>query len=218
MNTNNQPQSVELFSGTKSISKIFALQGYKTLTIDINPKTAPDLCIDILDLTSDQLPPVIDLLWASPLCKYFSRASDPKHWLREQISYRNYIYHPLTCEALTSIALLDKTIEIIRIKNPQAWFLENPVGRIHHSAALRSIGHNRYFVNYADFGFPYSKETYIFTNLLLALPEKKTYRYPPGFQTMQTKSKRSIIPDNLIHFLLSQLPGTCNIENIPPSD
>lgn len=214
----NSKQSVELFSGTGSISAVFEKWGYKTLTIDIDRSKKPDCCADIRDLSMDQLPPVIDLLWASPPCTHFSRAAASKHWLREQISYRNYIYHPLTPEALTSLSLIEKTISIIQIKNPPIWFIENPVGRLQHTPAMRSIGHYRYFVNYANYGFPYSKETYIFTNQMLPLPEIRSYSGIRGFRTMQTKNKRSIIPDNLINFLLSHLPGTCNIQNIHPSD
>ena len=47
---------IELFSGTKSISNAFEKKGHEVFTIDNNPKLEPDLCIDILKLTIDDIP------------------------------------------------------------------------------------------------------------------------------------------------------------------
>jgi len=39
---------LELFSGTKSFSKIAEQRGHTCYTIDSNPKSNPDLCLDII--------------------------------------------------------------------------------------------------------------------------------------------------------------------------
>lgn len=201
-------QSVELFAGSGSVSKIFQTYHYQTFTVDNNPLCRPDLCIDILSLKPSMLPPHIDLLWASPLCQFFSRLADPLNWNKKTLSYRNFDYIPLSPGAHVSVGLINKTFEIINHFNPAIWFIENPIGRIHHTQAMRLNGHHRYFVNYADFGFPYSKETYIFTNQFLPLPQKRKYARTSGFQTLKDKNQRPRIPDQLIYFLLNSCPGT----------
>lgn len=75
-------KTIELFSGTKSFSKVATKLGYKTFTIDNNPELNPDLCISILEL--EKLDNDIDYLWASPPCQSFSVASIGKNWKRER--------------------------------------------------------------------------------------------------------------------------------------
>lgn len=195
-------QSIELFSGSGEISLIFQSKGFHTLTVDNNPKLKPDLCIDICELSADILPGSVALFWASPDCTRFSRAAAQKHWTKETISYRNYNYTPATAEAIKAEKLLIRTVQLIQEINPGVWFIENPVGRMPHLPALRNFGHYRYCVNYADWGFSYGKETYIFTNQLLPLPTKVQKRFLPGLRSVSDKSKRSLIPAGLIHFLV----------------
>ena len=76
---------LELFSGTQSISKEFRKRGHKTLTLDNNKifKENTDLCMDVLDLTSDMVIDKLgdpDIIWASPPCTAFSVASISHHW------------------------------------------------------------------------------------------------------------------------------------------
>lgn len=49
-------KTVELFSGTKSFSKVAASLGYSTLTIDNDPSLDPDWCVDILKFNGGGLP------------------------------------------------------------------------------------------------------------------------------------------------------------------
>ena len=43
---------LELFCGTKSMSKAFAASGWETYTVDWNKDFEPDLCADIGTLTA----------------------------------------------------------------------------------------------------------------------------------------------------------------------
>lgn len=43
---------LEIFCGTKSMSKIFEENGWETYTVDIDSKYNPTECIDILDFDS----------------------------------------------------------------------------------------------------------------------------------------------------------------------
>lgn len=72
--------TLELFSGTKSFSKVAAALGHSTYTIDLNPKFAPDLVKDVLELEVSDLPYAPAIVWASPPCTTFSVASISTHW------------------------------------------------------------------------------------------------------------------------------------------
>lgn len=201
--------SIELFSGSGQVSAILKSKGFKTLTIDINPKFNPQLCVDILDLTLEDLPGTVDFLWASPDCSKLSRAAAQRHWKKETVSYRSYKYTALTSESKKSIQLIEKTVSLICALNPKVWFIENPVGRLPHLQSMRSLGHYRYCVNYADWGFPYSKETYIFTNQLLPLPTIVQKRFGNGLRSVEGSYKRSLIPAGLLHFLIDYSTHDC---------
>jgi len=68
------PILLELFSGTGSMGRAFRARGWEVISIDIEPKTNCDICMDVRDLTPRQLPAHPDLIWASPVCCHFSRA------------------------------------------------------------------------------------------------------------------------------------------------
>ena len=68
------PLLVELFSGTGSIGRAFRQKGWDVFAVDLNPKAAADLHIDVLELTPAMLPAHIDAIWASPPCTHYSRA------------------------------------------------------------------------------------------------------------------------------------------------
>jgi len=71
-------RTIELFSGTKSFSKIAKEYCYSTCTVDNQIELCPDL---ILDLLIDKIPlNKWDILWASPPCTTFSVASIGCHW------------------------------------------------------------------------------------------------------------------------------------------
>lgn len=196
-------QSLELFSGSGQISAIFQEFGFATWTVDNNKKLKPDFCFNILNLTKEHLPANISLFWASPDCSKFSRAAAQRHWNKKLISYRNYDYSPATPEAEISANLVARTVELIAELNPGVWFIENPVGRLPYLNSMRQLGHYRYCVNYADWGFSYGKETYIFTNQLLPLPTIVQKRTGPGVRSVANKYKRSLVPAALIRFLIS---------------
>ena len=197
---------IELFSGSKTVSSVFEKNNWLAWSVDNNPKLKPSMCCDILDLNSKLIPRSVDFIWASPDCSKFSRATAQGHWKKETVKYRIYNYQPLTTEAETSLLLLQKTVSIINSYPECCFIIENPIGRIHHLEPLKYLGHYRYAVNYADFGFPYSKETYLFSNLFLPFSTKKIHSSKPGLQTINSTLKRSKVPALLVQTIIDYLP------------
>lgn len=148
--------TVELFSGTKSFSKVAELLGHRTLTIDNDDDLVPDICIDVLEENPlNYLTKRIDVLWASPPCQGFSVASIGKMWNRD-----NTPKHPT---AVKGLELLEKTIEVIQQTQPKYWFIENPRGKMRKMDILKDF--RRVTVTYCQYGDTRMKPTDIWTNL-----------------------------------------------------
>lgn len=114
--------TLELFCGTKSFSNVAKALGHDTYTVDNDAQFNPDLCKSVLDIDG-RVFTECDMLWASPPCEGFSVASIGTNWTGGK---RGYI--PKSDSARRSIALAQKTIEIIEQSKPTWWFIENPRG------------------------------------------------------------------------------------------
>lgn len=193
---------LELFSGSKTVSSVFEQHGIKAWSVDNNPKLNSSICCDIRELNKNDLPEDFHIIWASPDCSTFSRSAKPNIWHKETYKYRQYNYTPISDKSILGLSLLLTTIEIIKFYKPMVWFIENPVGRMRHIKQLKLFAPFRYSVNYKDYGFDYSKETDIYTNQYLPLPQKKVIRPGKGVMSLSSKYERSIVPAQLIDFLI----------------
>jgi len=149
---------LELFCGTKSISKVFEERGHETFTVDIDEKFKPDLCKDIMVLNPKEIPFKPDVIWASPPCQTFSVASLYRHW-------DNGI--PKSDRAIIGRAILYKTLWLIDQLKPKYWFIENPRGMMRkeglmiYMANVKGVRHTVSYCQYGDFR---QKPTDIWTN------------------------------------------------------
>lgn len=152
-------KTIELFSGTKSFSKVAGKLGHKTLTIDNDPGLDPDVCADILNFDGKHLRK-IDMLWASPPCQGFSVAVIGRNW--------NHDRTPKTPSAEMAMALAKKTLFLIETINPKIWFIENPRGMLRKMPWMESFmmkhGGIRHTVSYCQYGDTRQKPTDIWTN------------------------------------------------------
>lgn len=78
--------TLELFSGTKSFSKVAVEFGHSTLTLDNAPSLNPDIVRDVMDI-SDYYFGYFDILWASPPCTAFSVASIGRNMDKDTTGY-----------------------------------------------------------------------------------------------------------------------------------
>jgi hypothetical protein len=150
-------QTVELFSGTKSFSKVAAGFGHPIFTVDNDPSVDPDLVADIRLLSSRKLPSSPFILWASPPCQTFSVAALHHHWKRDG-----------TPRTLHGHRLVAKTVSLIIDLHPRWWFIENPRGMLRTVAwfghAVRHLGGRRQTVTYCSYDADVFKPTDIWSN------------------------------------------------------
>lgn len=106
---------LELFCGTGSVGQVAKEMGWEVISVDINPRWKPDICIDICELDADAINEKygkIDVIWASPDCSQYSQILNgyPKYKRKLQESNR----------------VVEHTLALIAKLNPTYWFMENP--------------------------------------------------------------------------------------------
>lgn len=204
------PYMIELFSGSKTISKQAESMGFEAFTIDIEPKFSPDLVADVLTLKATDIPGKgrCLLFWASVPCTWFTILTIGRHWHKKAYAYRKYQYLPKTDEAARAIRILEKTLHLIEVINPVYFILENPRGAMRHMPQVKGIPH-RYTVSYSDYGAGVYKLTDLFTNIpylkLHKLKGAMGRRFTDSVADQKDAFTRSIVPAELVNSILSQI-------------
>lgn len=205
---------LDLFCGTKSMSKAFAAKGWETYTVDWNKDFEPTLQADIGTLTAQDIIElcggVPDVVWMSPDCTSYSVAAIGKH------RKKNYVTDELDpvsdyakfCDAVNS-HIIDVVVNQLK---PTYWFIENPRGGMRKMQFVKDL--NRYTVTYCQYGDKRMKPTDIWTNH--AAPQFK----PPckngapcheasprgsrntGTQGIRDKVERARIPEQLCQHIV----------------
>ena len=136
---------LELFAGTGSVGAAFRAKGWEVISVDIDPKATPTLCMDVRELDVSSLPP-IDVVWASPVCTQYSIART--------------VGPPRDLSAADSLVLA--TLRIVeQLGCP--YFIENPyTGLLKTRPFMQGLVYR--IVDYCTYGYPYRKRTAIWTN------------------------------------------------------
>ena len=147
------PILLELFCGTKSVSKVFETAGWEVISVDIEKKFNPTICCSVLDIPLDKWEPGhFDYIHASPPCCEYS------------------IAHTGNARDLEKAdALAMHTLNLIRSLNPAYYTIENPQsGKLKDRIFMQGLSFSD--VSHCKYGFPYRKNTRIWHNLFHWLP------------------------------------------------
>jgi hypothetical protein len=211
-------QTVELFSGTRSFSKVAEQRGYKTFCIEMNKSQDADLHKNILDVTIKDLPKKVDIVWASPPCTTFSVATS-------EHGYVNGV--PTTLKAALGLAYVLKTLELIselKKRNEKLiWFIENPMGYLRTFQMMKRL--HKQTVWYCQCGDFRAKPTDIWNNLFTWIGKKCSNdnmacnheRSPrgskvSGTQKLKGNTERSVIPAKLFHELFDVIENKAKVK------
>ena len=153
---------LELFCGTKSISNAFKERGHEVFTVDWEKGFAPDLAIDIEELTEDRIKElcggVPDIIWASPDCTTYSVAAISRH--RKRAANGDLL--PISEYAEKCDRVIKNVLALIAGLAPKYWFIENPRGALRKMGFMQGL--KRYTVTYCKYGEKRMKPTDIWTN------------------------------------------------------
>lgn len=202
--------TIELFSGTASFSKVMAKHGHRTFTLDINPKFRPDLIADIGYAGANDFPYRPDILWASPPCQGFSVAAIGKNWAHPAEG----IYMAKTKSAREAMNCVWNTVRLINLLQPKWYFIENPRAMLRKMSIM--AGRIRHTVTYCQYGDTRQKPTDIWTNAEWwwprppCSPGSSCHESAPrgsktGTQGLRNSEERGVIPPAIFEEILEQL-------------
>jgi len=205
-------RTLELFCGTKSFSKVSEKLGNEIVTLDSVERFNPTILQDILDIPDDYFSG-FDIIWASPPCTAFSVASIGKNWNK----LSDGTLQPKSDNALLGLALLDKTITLIRNAEPKYWFIENPRGAMRKMPQVQNF--HRKTVTYCQYGDTRMKPTDIWTNFTEWNSKPPCKNGDPchisaprgsrtGTQGLKGAMERGVIPPMLFEEIFEQIKLT----------
>lgn len=203
---------LELFAGTRSISKVFEKRGHKTFSIEWNKDfESIDLYEDINNITTKDIirlcDGVPDVIWASPDCTTYSIAGISHHRKKNEDG---------NLDAVSDYAkFCDKTnkhvLDLIQELKPKYYFIENPRGGLRKMDFMKGL--YRYTVTYCQYGDKRMKPTDIWTNHPNPqfkpichngddCHEKAPRGSKTGTQGLKGARERSIIPEQLCEHIV----------------
>lgn len=203
---------LELFAGTRSISKQFERRGHKTYSIEWNKEFENiDVYEDINNITAKDIIKlcgcVPDVIWASPDCTTYSISAISHHRKKEQNG---------NLKAVSEYAkFCDKTnkhvLDLIQELKPKFYFIENPRGGLRKMDFMKGL--YRYTVTYCQYGDKRMKPTDIWTNHPNprfkpmckngdSCHEKAPRGSKTGTQGLKNAKERSIIPEKLCEHIV----------------
>tara|TARA_R110000772_G_C13123491_1_gene422093 strand:+ start:83 stop:706 length:624 start_codon:yes stop_codon:yes gene_type:complete len=200
---------LELFSGTKSIGKIFEKEGHTVISVDIDNHFKPTHNVSIFDFDYKQYKH-FDYIHASPPCNEYS--INQSSWYGRKRKVNNVLVdfneeiHKI--ELLKSDKLVLKTLEIINYFKPKSWTIENPYSNWRNSLKKRLIVKdlNYSICDYCMYNHLCKKPTIIFNNFNLNLKRcNKAHTHIRFDKTSCKLYDRYVIPNELCKEIYKQI-------------
>lgn len=204
---------LELFAGTRSISKAFEKRGHKTYSIEWNKDFENiDLYEDINNVSAKDIIKlcggVPDIIWASPDCTTYSVAGISHH---RKKNLETGVLEPISDYAKFCDKTNKHVLDLINELKPRYYFIENPRGGLRKMDFMKNLP--RYTVTYCQYGDNRMKPTDIWTNH--PNPQfkppchngDKCHESAPrgsrtGTQGLKGHKERSIIPEQLCDYIV----------------
>lgn len=203
---------LELFAGSRCISKAFEKKGHITFSVEWN-KDFENISLykDISSLSYEEIINLCegkpDIIWASPDCTTYSIAGISHHRRKNEKG---------SLEAVSDYAkFCDKTnkhvLDLIRKLKPIYYFIENPRGGLRKMDFMQNLP--RYTITYCQYGDNRMKPTDIFTNYpnpnfkpMCKNGDKCHESAPRGSQTgtqgLKNSIDRSKIPEEFCNYIV----------------
>ena len=138
--------TLELFAGTQSFSKVAHKLGYNTFTTDYCYFEGINYQCDIIHFRLERVPYKPDIIWASPPCTAFSVSSIGSYYTTERGQYT-----PKKAETYLGMAYVQKAIDIIKYFKPKYWYIENPRGVLRKLDIMQGLPrHTIWYCQYSD--------------------------------------------------------------------
>lgn len=171
---------LDLCGGTGAWSAPFKAAGWNVLIIDplVNDLTTTDA----LEYFKEY-PEYFDVILAAPPCTHFS-SSGAQYWKAKDEDGR-------TAEGLKTV---DEVLEIIKLLQPRAWALENPVGRLKKLRYKELGGEPTLIFNPCDYGDPYTKKTLVWGSFNLPIQNRVEPTEGSKMHVIRDWKQRSITP------------------------
>lgn len=198
---------LELFAGTRSISKAFEARGHETFCIEWSEDFDNiNMYADIMTITAYDIIAKFgkpDVIWASPDCTTFSIAAISHHRRKNPVTGN---LDPVSEYARFCDEVDKHVLELIQELQPKYWFIENPRGGMRKMEWMQGLP--RYTITYCQYGDTRMKPTDIWTNHPNphfkpmckngdSCHEKAPRGSRTGTQGLKDSKERSVIPEQL---------------------
>jgi hypothetical protein len=154
---------LDLFAGTRSVSKAFEERGHESFSIELDKRHQNiDWYVDILEITAEDILERFgrpDVIWASPPCTSYSIAGISHHRRRNPHTGE---LEPFSKFAELSDRLTQHVIKLIEELKPSYYFIENPRGGMRKMKFMQHLP--MYTITYCQYGENRQKPTDIWTN------------------------------------------------------
>lgn len=209
---------LEIFCGTKSISKIFEKNGWEVYTIDIEKKFNPTECIDILEWNYTKFDKdYFNHIHLSPPCIFMSQNQQSWYGRYKGRGENKYLFtKEIHLERLIdSDILLHKCIEILDYFNNNTFTIENPYHTKFNNISKRNIFNYDYsIVDYCMYNHPIKKPTIFYNNFNLELNKcDKSHKHVRWCDYTSGNSKldgRYMLPEDLCIEIFNQVDKYLN--------